>query len=442
MLEPFRPILELLILIPGMLLAYLPVRNNLKQEPLKLLLWLLPFLMLLAITGGFVAYLFRISTGWILLGLTLICMCLYIKTLRISIWKSTSIFLSIVAVFTCLNSLARAIDAILTLDASPIQNEVWFCFETGLIYNLFCWCCVFLVWYPATHAARELIQNENIPITWKLFWILPSVFIGLNLFMIPQYRETLYTHRVLQGYVVITLALLILLALLYALFLITATHLNKNTKLEQELQFLALQQTHFDNLKTAIEETRYARHDLRHHFSRLSAMAEKGDLDQMKSYLDTAQKSIPNLELCFSENQAVDSVIGHYYLLARRDQIPFTARVDLPVQLPVDEMDLYLVLSNLLENALEASVRTTSKHRQIKLTASMHSEHLVLILVQNTYDGDLKVKDGLFRSTKHKGNGIGIQSIRHIAEKNGGDTDFTYDGKTFTAKVMLRGKTL
>ena len=64
---------------------------------------------------------------------------------------------------------------------------------------------------------------------------------------------------------------------------------------------------------------------------------------------------IPTLDYHFCENQSVDNVIGYYYALAQKEEIPFDARVDLPKELSVDEMDLCLILSNLLENALEAS---------------------------------------------------------------------------------------
>ena len=46
----------------------------------------------------------------------------------------------------------------------------------------------------------------------------------------------------------------------------------------------------------------------------------------------------------------------------------------------------------------------------------------------------------MFRSSKRNGNGIGIQSVRHIAEKSGGASTFAFQNGTFTAKVMLRGQ--
>ncbi len=53
----------------------------------------------------------------------------------------------------------------------------------------------------------------------------------------------------------------------------------------------------------------------------------------------------------------------------------------------LDEIDLCLVLSNLLENALEASLRTAPARRRIELTAYLHGNSLALIQVENTYDG-------------------------------------------------------
>ena len=52
MTDILRPVLELFVIIPGILLAYLPVKNYLRQTPLKLTAWLLPLLLGICILGG------------------------------------------------------------------------------------------------------------------------------------------------------------------------------------------------------------------------------------------------------------------------------------------------------------------------------------------------------------------------------------------------------
>ena len=218
-----------------------------------------------------------------------------------------------------------------------------------------------------------------------------------------------------------------------------ATSLNRNARLQQENQLLFLQQQRYENLKTAIEEVRQARHDMRHQLNQISALAETGDLERLKSYLEKNISRIPDLGIHFCENHAADSVIGYYCALAKREDIPFCAKLDLPQTLPIDEINMCLVLSNLLENALEASIRTAPDRRQIKITAYLHAGRLLLIEVENAYDGEIREKDGVFQSSKRKGNGVGIQSIQHIAEKSGGASTFACQNGVFSAKVMLCG---
>ena len=114
------------------------------------------------------------------------------------------------------------------------------------------------------------------------------------------------------------------------MFLMMANILNKNKKLQQENLFLSVQQERYENLRSAIEEARQARHDIRHHFLQLSAMAKDGDLEKIKEYLQNAMDKIPTLDYHFCENHSVDNVIGYYYALAHIEEIPFDASVDLP----------------------------------------------------------------------------------------------------------------
>ena len=208
-----RPFLELTVILPGMFLAYLPVSSYLRQKPLKLTAWLFPLLLGLCISGGFLSCFFQISTLPVLFLLLPLLLFLYHKTLRISIWKSGSIFLAVCAVFACLNSLSRAVNAITTANLNLTENELWFQTKSGLFYNAICLSFALATWYPASHAAKNMIDDENFARTWYIFWILPLTFIGLNLFMVPRYRNTLYTGRILHGYIVISLVLLAILVL-------------------------------------------------------------------------------------------------------------------------------------------------------------------------------------------------------------------------------------
>ena len=183
MTDILRPVLELSVIIPGILLAYLPVKNYLRQTPLKLTAWLLPLLLGICILGGAVCCALQIPTRWFLFPLLPVIMLIYHKTLKISVWKSVSIFLAVFAVFACVNSLSRAVNALITADLHITENELWFRTSAGIFYKRHLPAvCSGQAWYPACHCVQTMVTDENFAQTWYVFWILPVIFIGVNLF--------------------------------------------------------------------------------------------------------------------------------------------------------------------------------------------------------------------------------------------------------------------
>ena len=99
MKDILRPILELLVVLPGLLLGYFPVKTYLKQSPGRLAAWLFPLMACLCIGSGLACYRLHASTFLALAGVALAAICLYTRTLTISLWKSGTIALSVCAVF-------------------------------------------------------------------------------------------------------------------------------------------------------------------------------------------------------------------------------------------------------------------------------------------------------------------------------------------------------
>ena len=124
---------------------------------------------------------------------------LYVKTLQTSLWKSGTIALAVCAVFACLNSLSRAVGTAIVIRMQLPPDKPWFCFGACIFYNAVCWLITAAAYYPATHAVRMMVEDDNFAQTWYAFWVLPLVFILLNLFMIPRYPTTLQTGRGLAG---------------------------------------------------------------------------------------------------------------------------------------------------------------------------------------------------------------------------------------------------
>ena len=246
-----RPILELLVVFPGLLLAYFPVRSYLNQSPGRLAARLLPLMAGACVGGGLLCLRFQCPTVAAQAVLALAVALIYIKTLRISPWKSGTIALSVCAVFACINSISRAVSAALLIYA---RAPWWLCLSAGIFYNAACWLFTAAAYYPSTRAVRTMVEDDHFAQTWYVFWVLPLIFILLNIVMTPRYQATLQTGRVLQVYIVFSIALLMLLLCFYAIFLLMAVSLNRNARLRQENQLLIMQRQRYESLKAAIEE--------------------------------------------------------------------------------------------------------------------------------------------------------------------------------------------
>ena len=422
--------MELVIFVPGMLIAYLPVKHRLKISPAKLSAVTALLILLFCLAAEAADCLFHISILWMSLPAAAIMGCFYVHTLKVSRWKSASVFLAVCGVFSCLGNAAIGISGETTPPFPPRTAILWF---------LMCCILTAAAWYPATHAARKLLEDDALVQTWYVFWMLPLLFLNLNIFIMPNYQGILEQGRPRLPCILLSFLLLALLLLSYLFFYLMAAGLNRMNRLRLENQFLSMQQARYDSLLATIRQIRQARHDMRHHFHVLQSLAEQENLKGILNYLAKVQGDIPAGDLGLCENAAADSVAGYFASLYREHGIPFTFTLGLPRELPVPDTDLCPVLSNLLENAMEAGLRTTPGKRQVKVSARLHAGHMVLLSVENNYDGEVNKKNGVFLSSKRQGEGIGLQAVRHIAEKNGGYCRFLYGDGIFRANVILRG---
>ena len=167
--DVLRPVLELTVVFPGLLLAYFPVGSYLKLPPAKLAAGRCRCCSGFALAAGCFAIIlaFQRRSPCCLLRLQQIF--LYRRTLRISLWKSGTIALAVCAVFACLNSLSRAVGTAIVIRMQLPPDKPWFCFGACIFYNAVCWLITAAAYYPATHAVRAMVEDDNFAQTWYVF---------------------------------------------------------------------------------------------------------------------------------------------------------------------------------------------------------------------------------------------------------------------------------
>ena len=75
--------------------------------------------------------------------------------------------------------------------------------------------------------------------------------------------------------------------------------------------------------------------------------------------------------------------------------------------------------------------------RRAQVMAQMLSPAMLGLVVENRYDGMLKKQQGVLRSTKHEGTGIGLVSAETVVHKYNGNQHLETEEQIFRVNVLL-----
>ena len=185
------------------------------------------------------------------------------------------------------------------------------------------------------------------------------------------------------------------------------------------------------------EITKKQRHDLRHQLIVIKELAGNKN-PSLTEYLDSLIHSIPHVPKKYCENKAVNSIISHYAAICADEAIMLETKLNVPESdNPVLDNDLCLVFGNLIENAIEACRRLNNSGCFIRLNADIRYKTLI-ITMDNSFDGHFTVRNGKYISSKRNDVGIGLSSIRSVAVKYGGETEFKTKDDVFQSSLYFQ----
>jgi hypothetical protein len=203
----------------------------------------------------------------------------------------------------------------------------------------------------------------------------------------------------------------------------------------------AVQKANYVLLMEKVEETKAARHDLRHHFIVMDELLANRDYDRLSGYISQHKASVACDEpLGFTQNIVADVILQHFAQLARERDIDFTVQAELDRNIEIVESDLCAVLSNLLENAVEACERMACEKRFINITIAQKKTTLSIYMENSTDKSTIHSRGDRFYSAKeHNRIGYGLSSVNVIAGRYSGEAEFNFDEArgVFISKVLL-----
>ncbi len=197
------------------------------------------------------------------------------------------------------------------------------------------------------------------------------------------------------------------------------------------------EQENYKLLTLSYKQVREFKHDIENQFLVLNDMLENNDTDSAKEYLVKLSSFVRLANrLCYTGNNAVDSIVNIKGSLAQTYGIEFICKVNVITNIKADELELCRIIGNALDNAIEGCQRAGVSHKHIWISLMEEREKL-FIVITNTSD---KVDTSVLTSTKKEQglHGIGINSIKSSVDRLGGLVSFDYDDGIFKLNIMVR----
>ena len=197
-------------------------------------------------------------------------------------------------------------------------------------------------------------------------------------------------------------------------------------------------ETHYREVDNMYRQIRGWRHDYRNHIQTVRALAENGDLDAVKKYLDGLELDLNTVDTVIKTGNAMaDAILNSKISLARAKKIEVHVDAHIPVKLKMSELDLCVILGNLFDNAIEASMKLPENGRMIRVYMDMKNTQLYISFTNFTAEGKLQKIGKVFRTSKGKGHGFGLVRIDEIVERLGGYLSRNSEEGAFTTEILI-----
>lgn len=220
--------------------------------------------------------------------------------------------------------------------------------------------------------------------------------------------------------------------------------------LEQKQQLLDLNTfaTHAKNaelhiLKTARQEKQAAilRHDLKHFAGVITSCIQNQLYDEAIASVQSllAHPAVSDSEITYSKIPILNALFGSYAKLCDEEGITFQPLITLNDSLSIDTMDLAVLLSNTLENAVNACREILPPHnRSIQVKLYMAGEQLFVSL-GNSCVHPIKINPDtglpMPENTK-EGHGIGLLSVETFLQKYEAQVDCSQNNDWFQLRII------
>lgn len=302
---------------------------------------------------------------------------------------------------------------------------------TVLVYSDFYGLVYFLLWFLF---ARRISKHEDMKVNASFLLLSAAILlVDIVLSAVVTYNSSEHYDKVYLSISHIYNMLCCVFAVSIQFGLLFRRRLRK--ELDAVNRLLQEGREQYEVSKQNIELINRKCHDLKHQIRLIGMSGEVRDktISEISDAISIYDSSVQ------TGNEALDIILTEKSLGCSRNGIKLTCIADGKAMDFMDVSDIYTLLGNGIDNAIEAVMKADSPDKRfIRLKATARGS-LLSVRLENWYDGYVKFKDGLPVTTKAQDgyHGYGMKSMRFIAEKYNGDMTVKTEGHMFVVEILL-----
>ncbi len=207
--------------------------------------------------------------------------------------------------------------------------------------------------------------------------------------------------------------------------------LQQNFRLSTELSLLEQEEhslgKYVEEAKARYDRTKSFRHDIRNHIGVVKNLLQSGKLEEAVNYIEDMEDMAEEMSFpCSTNNPVVDILVGNKLGIAKNMGIDVDCSLLLPYPCSLRDIDICIVLSNALDNAIQACKSLDAGIEKYINVSGRIQGNLLMIEIDNSF----KDKGG-FRK------GTGLSNIKNVAGKYGGAMSIDIKENVFVLHVLL-----
>jgi len=256
-------------------------------------------------------------------------------------------------------------------------------------------------------------------------------------FIILQLADPSLSIPYMTFITVTSVLLLINLPIFYYIYAEIYEYYENKRELTKALGETSAQLTRYRYTILISEQAKKERHELKNKYFYIQTLLKENKLDQLDSFLtEHIGELSEDINGINTNNVLIDHILNTKLSLARTHNIKTYTEILIPAGLSINEEYFCTVLLNLLDNAIEASLKENDPDLQVYL--STRNNYLVCCIKNKVSRNVLADNPNLVTSKgDNSAHGHGVKIIRQTIKKVGGMFDVSVENNYFIATAMF-----